>query len=144
MKVMLKGMFLSCALLMLTGCANMYGTWAVDSVEPEAAAKNFEFAKVTLNEDGTYVAEVTYDEKTRESKGEYTYEDGKLTFKGQGGHDRTYDATFCGMCNKLIVKGEEHGEAWEATMKKVKCCSDCGDKCEESCDKSCSKTCDKK
>ena len=56
MKMILRGMLLTCILFTLTGCGGISGQWTLDSIEPDSAQKAFPIAKLCLHKDHTYVA----------------------------------------------------------------------------------------
>ena len=104
------GMIACVALAGLTGCG-INGKWKLDSIDPASARGHFRLAAVTLNSDGTYVAESEYDGKKETSHGKYEYKDDTLTFKPEKGESRTYHAELIKMCSQMRVKSaSEHGD----------------------------------
>jgi hypothetical protein len=101
-------------LMLTTGCA-VTGKWSLASIEPEAARRDFEFASLTLQKDGSFYAEsqstvvsqtqvqteqgASFYAEAKESgirtaSGTYTFKDGTLNLKSHGGVQVPYDATF--------------------------------------------------
>ncbi len=108
---------LATAGLLVTGCG-VNGKWTLDSVTPDSAKGHFRLAAVTLNSDGSYVAESEYEGKKETSTGKYEYKDGKLTFMPDKGEQRSYDAELIDMGTHLRVKtASEHGDV-VAVMKR--------------------------
>lgn len=117
MKNLLKGLLLSVAMLVLTGCG-VTGDWTLHTITPEEARQHYELASVTLNDDGTYTANATRAGREVTSTGTYTFENGKLSFSSDAGKTRTYDARLilCGC--KMVVKTTVEGEEVKAIMKR--------------------------
>ncbi len=88
---------LSLSIVAVGGCG-LAGTWKVDDFVPYSVKKNFEIGQITFRTDGTYVADMSYSGREKESKGTYTY-DAKtqmLTFKSGEGKTREYQALLHG------------------------------------------------
>lgn len=119
MKTLMQGSILACALLVLTGCGNMTGSWKLASIEPPTAADNFEFGKIVLNEDNTFMAEADYEGRTREMHGTYTYDKSTKTLKFHSKHgpDRVYKAELAMFGDKMQVWQTD--DEWKATMKRA-------------------------
>lgn len=79
-------------MLALGGCAgtlggsDLEGTWR-STTEPGGTP--FELASVTFADDGTYTAQVAYDQEQRGASGEWTLNDSTLRITGREG-TRTY------------------------------------------------------
>ncbi|MCG3127651.1 MAG: hypothetical protein CHACPFDD_02518 [Phycisphaerae bacterium] len=116
MRTLACGLMAAC-LVALTGCG-ITGTWRTNTVEPSSAREKFELGSVTLNSDHTYVAEAQYSGKTAKREGTWTFDHGKLTFKGKDGHERTYNAELIDMGSRLRVETESHGSKVVAIMKR--------------------------
>jgi hypothetical protein len=145
MKTLLKGLFLSCVVLALTGCG-VTGKWTMQSIEPESAKAHFNLQKMCLMDDGTYMACVKEGDQCKCLKGNYTYDASAktLTFRDDG-KERQYHAEVTGCCgSQMKISGGEKGKEWTAMMKhegacpKGKCCcggKGCdGAKCAQACD----------
>lgn len=123
MKALLKGVLLSCVLVMLTGCSNLAGAWHVVSIEPESAKEAFPMAGLCLKADHSFTACMECGGKM---SGTYEY-DAKselLTFKSEKGKTRTYKACLCSETGQLIVRPAEEGKEWKAVLKRSECCKD--------------------
>jgi hypothetical protein len=106
-----SALLLPVALLALVGCG-VQGTWKLESWEPESAA-DYAFAKIVLNEDGTFSAEAAEGSKLESTAGKYEFAEGKLTFTLDDGRTRTYDADLRCPGTQLWIMHEpkEGGEA---------------------------------
>lgn len=101
---------LGLGLLSLLGCG-MNGKWTLHSIDPESARGHFRLAAVTLNSDGSYVAESEYEGKKETSTGKYEYKDDTLTFMPERGESRSYDAELINLGTQMRVKtASEHGD----------------------------------
>jgi hypothetical protein len=76
----------------LAGCA-VAGKWSLAAVEPEAARRDFEYASLTLQEDGSYYAE-SQTPGVKTMSGTYTYQNSTLTLMPHAGPRVAYHATF--------------------------------------------------
>ena len=74
----------------VTGCA-VTGKWSLTKVEPEAARRDFEYASLTLQKDGSFYAE-SQEPRIRTTSGTYTFKDGTLTLMPHEGPRVAYDA----------------------------------------------------
>lgn len=126
MKNAWKVLTLSVTLLVLTGCANVVGKWALDSITPEEARGHYTMARVALNKDGTYAAAAKKGDETVKSAGTYTFDEGKLTFTSEAGKVRVYDARLIDFGTKMEVKTTVDDEEVTAIMKRHACkCKKC-------------------
>lgn len=109
---------LSVLLVAVSGCG-VQGTWRMQQIEPATAAGHMEFGVIRLADDGTFTADVKYEDKTRDVGGTYTYDCASklLTFKAKDGTVRTYHAKR-GMDGKLRVWNADEPERWEARFVK--------------------------
>ena len=129
MKMVLRGMLLTCVLVTLTGCGGISGHWTLDSIEPDSAQKAFPIARLCLHEDHTYAASMACGSKMN-GTWEYDADAKLLTFTTAKGTKRVYEARVCGVGGKLLVKSTDASKEWKASMKRDKCHGD-----EENCDK---------
>jgi hypothetical protein len=74
----------------LTGCA-VTGKWALESVNPTAAQRDFKYEVLTLQKDGTFYAEAR-EPATESTSGTYRFENGVLSLKEHNGAQHTYEA----------------------------------------------------
>ena len=128
MRKLMYGMFLSVALMVLTGCSGVSGMWVMDSIEPESAKDQFPMSALCLHKDGTYAATMACGTKFT---GTYTYDaDAKqLAFKGDTGKECVYKACLCKKTDKLFVESTDETKGWVAAMKRGKCACKCDGKC---------------
>lgn len=126
-------------MLTLTAGCSVTGKWSMASVEPEAARRDFEFASLSLQKDGTFYAEsqVTVVSQTevkspggdsfysetkeggiRTASGTYTFEDGTLTLAPHGGPPVPYDAVLVD-ANRLRLEKFWQGRKVKAVFKRV-------------------------
>ena len=84
------------AAAMLGGCAssNLVGSWESTGEDPGA----FEVGSVMFRDDGTYSADVNYESREMQDRGQWTYRSGTLTLDSSSdAPDRAY---------KVKVKGD--------------------------------------
>ena len=93
---------MSAGLLWATGCG-MPGRWVVHRTEPETARGSFEEGEITLRPDHTYVAEAQYPGAKVTREGRWEYADGKLTFTGDDGRQRVYEAELLDFGKRLKI-----------------------------------------
>jgi len=102
-------------LFTMVGCG-VQGSWTLESVEPESAAA-YSFAKIVLNDDGTYSAEAAEGSKMKPSTGKWEFADNKITFTMDDGRTRTYDADLKCPGTKLhLMCATKEGEEVKAIM----------------------------
>ncbi len=102
-----------------SGCAGMLvGTWHSESVDPPENAAHFNLAKVTFNDDGTFMASATYEGKNQQDSGTYKFDGMKLTLDTKEGKTRTYDANYNMFTQKLTTTSSHHGEKTTVTLAK--------------------------
>ena len=102
-----------------SGCAGMLvGTWHSESVDPPENAAHFNLAKVTFNDDGTFLASATYEGKNKQDSGTYKFNGMKLTLDTKEGKTRTYDAQYNVFTQKLMTTASHHGEKTTVTLAK--------------------------
>ena len=102
-----------------SGCAGMLvGTWHSESVDPPENAAHFNLAKVTFNDDGTFMASATYEGKNKQDSGTYKFDGLKLTLDTKEGKTRTYDANYNIITQKLTTTSSHHGEKTTVTLAK--------------------------
>ena len=121
MKNAWKVLTLSVGVLVLTGCANVVGKWALDSITPEEARGHYKLAHVALNKDGTYAAAAKKGDETVKSAGTYTFGEGKLTFTSDAGKVRAYNARLVDFGTKMEVKATVDDQEVTAIMKRHTC-----------------------
>ncbi len=116
----LMGLAVCAALVVLTGCSGIHGTWTMTKIDPDTAKGKFEFSRLTLNKDNTYNACAMYEGNCRNMAGTYEYAKGTdtLTFKTPDGKARSYKAKLVGMGGSMRVWYQ--GEDWKATLKRTK------------------------
>lgn len=127
MKRLLAGMFLSCAVLALTGCG-VSGRWTMQSIKPEGMDKEFSLKCMCLMDDGTYQACAKEGAEMKMLKGTYKYDANAktLTFTSAEGKARTYNAQVQCPGGEMKIWGAEKGKEWTAMMKREGACSkDC-------------------
>lgn len=118
MRSAVKIMLISLALTGLTGCG-IAGQWTLHDVEPDSAEGAFETADLTLNTDGTYEMTATYaEDRTLESKGEWTYDDETLMFTTTDGGQREYPAKLNFFHDRLKLTHTIDGADVIAVMKR--------------------------
>ena len=109
--------------LFVAGCATVAGKWESQSLYPEMARDQFQLfksdggsgefirAKVTLNQDKTYLAEVYYTAGNDLCRGTWEYGEGRLTMSDEkyGTHSYTAKLSGDGKSLKLIqsIKGSD-------------------------------------
>ncbi len=109
-------------LVAVVGCSSLQGTWTVREVVPPAERGKFEMGKITFHSGGKFSAEVSYQGKSRQMKGTYTYDPKEelVTFKGEDNQERTYHLAKvcgCGMCpSTLQVWNVGPQKEWVATL----------------------------
>lgn len=102
-----------------SGCAGMLvGTWHSESVDPPENAAHFNLAKVTFNDDGTFMASATYGGKNKQDSGTYKFDGMKLTLNTKEGKTRTYDAQYNMFTQKLTATSSHDGEKTTVTLAK--------------------------
>ena len=94
--------------LFVAGCATLAGKWESESLYPEMARDQFQLfksdggsgefirAKVTLNQDNTYLAEVYYTSSNDLCRGTWEYGDGRLTMSDEKYGTHSYTAKLSG------------------------------------------------
>lgn len=108
----MANVFIPVGLLWLTGCS-ITGKWSLASIEPEAARRDFEFASLTLQKDGSFYAEShttvvaqaqvqteaggsfhaeAKEPGIRTTSGTYVFRDGTLTLTTHAGVQVPFDA----------------------------------------------------
>lgn len=118
LKNAIRSTVLLAALSMLTGCANVAGTW---TMAPDQKPGKVTIAAMTLGSDGFYMAAAKYGDKSETITGCYKYQNGKLMLCSSAGK-REYPATLEG--NKLMVTHEGR----TVTMIRMTADNCCGDK----------------
>ena len=143
MRNTLEGLFLSTALLVLTGCTSVVGRWTLQSVTPEEAKKRYAVDQVVLRQDGSYWAVADKDGQNETSTGRYTFANNKLAFASSDGKTRTYDAKLVGMGDKLEIKSSYQGQDVTTIMKRCGRCRGCCNSADKECCKcgKCPKCC---
>jgi len=131
MKSVCKALLLSAALLVLSGCTSIVGSWKLESITPEEGAKHFDVARMTLRKDGTYCALAKKEGKDVTYTGKYTFENNKLGVTTSDDKTRTYDAKLMELGSKLEVKSTVDDKEVTAIMKRGKCCDDRRGKCDK-------------
>ena len=102
----------------LSGCAQqLYGTWRSQGVDPPDMVKHFNIAKATFNNDMTFTCSATYDGKTRQDSGTWSFNGFKLKLDTKEGKELVYDATYY-MNGKLVVSREYEGQKAKVTLVK--------------------------
>jgi hypothetical protein len=79
------------ALALLSGCS-VHGKWSLARVDPDAARRDFEFACLTLQRDGTFYAEAREAGGIDTTSGTYTCQDGLLVLRAHDGETDTYES----------------------------------------------------
>jgi hypothetical protein len=97
----------------LSGCASVQGTWSLADVDPTAARRDFSFASLTLQEDGTFYGEQSAG-GIRTASGTYTYQDDTLTLRTHEGEVREYAAELHG--DELVLAQPWQGGRVRATF----------------------------
>lgn len=125
------------AILGSTGCS-IVGKWSMASIEPEAARRDFEFASLTLQKDGSFYAEAQstvsqaqvqtesggsfYAESkepgVRSASGTYVYKDNTLTLTTHAGVHVPYEAHLTSN-NSLRLDKFWQGRQVKAQFKRV-------------------------
>lgn len=83
-------------LALLTGCANVHGTWT-----NAPGDKSNPIARVTFANDGTFTAEADYGPKGKQAmSGTWSMNNNKLILDADG-HKREYDVTVSG--NEMMI-----------------------------------------
>lgn len=82
------------AFAFLPGCG-IQGRWALSKVDPEAARRDFRYASMTFQHDGSFYAE-TQDHGVHTTSGVYKFGDNLLTLTENNGDVHTYDARLSG------------------------------------------------
>jgi hypothetical protein len=142
MRTMMKGLFLSALLVVLTGCG-ISGKWTLQSVTPDTAKGQCPIKALCLNDDGTYVActQAPGQDKGACGKGTYSYDKGTkvLAFKADDGKEFKYTANLMCPGGEMKITGGEKGKEWTAVMKRGECKDECGEakKCGSDCKKAC-------
>jgi len=107
--IVLCGLFLP-----LAGCG-IQGKWALSDVDPTAATRDFEFANLTLQKDGSFYAEEIREGRgIRTSSGTYDFDRGVLRLKSHDGKLVAYDAAVQG--NELELERFWQGQKIKATF----------------------------
>ncbi|MFN0138197.1 MAG: hypothetical protein ACKVS9_18995 [Phycisphaerae bacterium] len=119
------------ALLTLTGCANVAGTW---TMAPDQKPGKVTIAAMTLGGDGFYMAAAKYGDKSETVTGCYKFQNGKLMLCSATGC-REYPATVDG--DKLMVTHEGN----TITMIRMTDKNCCGGKCAACTGDKCCGTC---
>jgi len=122
----------------LTAGCSVVGKWSMASIEPEAARRDFEFASLTLQEDGSFYGESNkvvqpelalktdtgsvYAQKekpgVRTTSGIYAYKDDTLTLRPHEGTVLTCDAKFRD-ANHLLLEKFWEGQKVKAQFERV-------------------------
>ncbi len=131
-------MLILAGLMFTTGCA-ITGKWSLASIEPEAARRDFEFASLTLQKDGSFYAEsqttvvshaeVQSEQGTsfyaearepgiRTASGTYAFQDRSLTLRAHGGLVVSYDAAF-ESANRLRLEKYWQGRKVKARFQRI-------------------------
>ncbi len=114
MKALLKGLVLASALLMLSGCSSMTGTWRAAAFEPPAARADFPLSMLQLNKDRTFTARMV---GGVELTGTWAYDSARelLTFTWDAG-ERVYKAGTRDRGDVLLVRSSDTGKLWQARL----------------------------
>jgi hypothetical protein len=108
----------ACVLISTTGCS-VQGKWQLETVEPSAARRDFQYEVLTLEKDGSFYAEAREIAKdTRTTSGTYRYEDGVLALREHDGEERTYRAE-CPSAKRLKLKDTWKDRELVATFARV-------------------------
>ena len=116
MKNVLRFCWLSMVpVLALSGCATLAGHWESTSISPEMARDQFQLirstnatgefiqAKVTLNKDGRYVAEVSHAGGNSLTRGAWEYSIGRLMLNDDKFGEHSYAADLAGNGKTLQI-----------------------------------------
>ncbi len=129
------------ALMSLTGCSKITGTWEASNERQPAGAGEFNLARATFNGDGTFEAEGEYNGAMQKSAGSYSFKGGELVLTPDNGRPkRTYKASF-DMSGNLMVSDPASNKDVKIKMSKVGCAGDCSKKCCKKCGAGCAKDC---
>ncbi|MFG0285648.1 MAG: lipocalin family protein [Phycisphaerales bacterium JB039] len=99
---------------LLGGCANsnLVGAWESTGEDPGA----FEVGSVMFRDDGTYSADVNYESREMQDRGEWTYRSGTLTLDSSSdAPDRSYKVKVKG--DTMTITNPETGQS--VTMARV-------------------------
>ena len=105
-------------LTLTTGCS-VAGKWSLTTVEPEAARRDFQYASLTLQKDGSFYAE-SQKEGVRTMSGTYVYKDSTLTLKPHAGQGApvAYAANMPD-ADHLRLEETQGGEKITTTFKRI-------------------------
>ena len=102
------------AAALLGGCAtpNLVGSWESSGEDPG----DFDVGAVTFRDDGTYSADVTYEDREMEDRGQWTYRSSTLTFDSSSeAPDRSYTVKVKG--DTMTITNPDTGQS--VTMTRV-------------------------
>jgi hypothetical protein len=109
MKTAMQMTLVMFAALIVTGCG-ITGKWSLESVNPTADRRDFEYQSLTLQKDGTFYAESLEPHQGIETtSGTYTYKNGTLALVAHDGEEHTYQAQLedAGKKLQLVQTGRE-------------------------------------
>lgn len=98
------------------GCS-VKGKWSLAEVDPEAARRDFEYASLTLQDDGSFYAE-SQKPGIHTTSGTYVYKNNVLTLTPHEGPQMSYDASMPDN-DHLKLKKLWEGQKLVTTFKRV-------------------------